>query len=369
MKNESSIRLLEAELCELTGRKHCIAVGRGATALYLAYKAIRERGSRIVMPPILCQSPASVALAAGLVPVFCDISLDDGVMEPDALRQMLGKYHDVAAVLAPHTYGNPADMDLIENICREHDVVLIEDAAQALGGMWKGRALGSLGDLSIVSFGHSKPLDFGGGGAVLTDNAELHSVMSELAKTLPPFSIAITRLQELYPKVYYALRDLIALDQRLDALLLPVPEIFRDMYIFSLSEDQAEVIRDRLPDVSHLVACHRRNAELYDKYLPRDGVRRQKPREGGVPWRYTFLVEGALQALVTETLREHDIDASNWYSSLHRGYASGREQAADELKNALYLEQHVVNLWVDPSVDEMRIKRTCELIGQVISAS
>ncbi|HYR57690.1 MAG TPA: DegT/DnrJ/EryC1/StrS family aminotransferase, partial [Chthoniobacteraceae bacterium] len=72
-----AIERLEARLCDQLGRRHCIVAGRGATAIYLALRALPAKRGKVVLPSILCPSPASAALYAGLEPIFCDVSLSD----------------------------------------------------------------------------------------------------------------------------------------------------------------------------------------------------------------------------------------------------------------------------------------------------
>jgi len=167
------VRQLEDRLCAYFGRKHCCVTGRGATAIYLALRALPLKAGKVVLPAVVCPSPANAAMYAGFDPTFCDVSLQDYNMDVSSLEQVLSQYDDVVAVMPVHLYGYPADMDEIIGVARRKGLYVIEDAAQAMGGKYKGKKLGSLGDMSIISFGHTKILDIGWGGAVLTDDEGL----------------------------------------------------------------------------------------------------------------------------------------------------------------------------------------------------
>ena len=164
------IEELENALANVLGRRHCIITGRGASAIYIALKAIKVNPAKVVIPAICCNSPANVSISAGWEPIFCDIRLDDFNMCPRALTRTLEDNSDIGAIMAAHLYDQAAPMKEILTIAAEHNIPVIEDSAQALGATYKGHMVGSLGDISIISFGHTKTLDIGWGGAALTDN-------------------------------------------------------------------------------------------------------------------------------------------------------------------------------------------------------
>lgn len=361
------VRRLEDDLCAYFGRKHCCLTGRGATAIYLALRALPVKTGRVVLPAVVCPSPANATLYAGFEPIFCDVSLEDYNMDVSSLERVLSQYDDVVAVMPVHLYGQPADMDRITEIARHKGLYVIEDAAQAMGGEYKGRKLGALGDVAIISFGHTKILDIGWGGAVLTDDEGLTRRIREELKNVPECPANINDMFAEYREVYYTIKPLAELNERLNDLFLSLPFIYREMYLFRLADTQAECILARLDELEEVVQKRRDNAREYERRLQHPDIIRPTYSENGVPWRYTFLLRQNNQKYVTDRMRAGGFDISNWYPPLHRWYASGKAQDPSLFRNAKVLGKHVINLWVEPSVTLRQIGRTCETLLRLLT--
>jgi len=106
------------------------------------------------------------------IPVFIDSDYETWNMDPNRLEEAFKKYPDVKAVIAVHLYGLSADMDPIVKLCREYNVTLIEDAAESLGTLYKGKYSGTYGDYGIFSFNGNKIITTSGGGMLVSDNKE-----------------------------------------------------------------------------------------------------------------------------------------------------------------------------------------------------
>lgn len=358
---------LSEHLAHAFGRKHCILTGRGATAIYLALKGLPRKPSKVVLPAISCPSPATVSLYAGWEPIFCDVRLEDFNMCPTSLRRILRDHPDVGAVMPVHLYGQSAPMDEILAVSREHGVNVIEDAAQALGAEYKGCPVGTFGDVSILSFGHTKILDVGWGGAALTDDDVLADCMRKEALRLPARPDHINQLFADWRKVYYTLKSLADENPALHALFLPLPVIFREMYTYSLTEDSEKEILLALRELDSRISARRSRARAYREGLQHPCLHHPVLDEDDAPWRYSFLAEAGLQSRITTTLRAAGIDVSNWYPALHRWYAEGRNQADHVFPNALRVESGVVNLWVSPDVSMEKVENTCQIIMDLLA--
>jgi dTDP-4-amino-4,6-dideoxygalactose transaminase len=365
----NALQRLEARLCELLGRKQCIVAGRGATAIYLALRALPVRRGKVVIPSILCPSPANVTLYAGFEPIFCDIRLTDFNLDPASLERVLAMHDDIAAIMPVHLNGQAAPMAEIGEIARRRGVPVIEDAAQALGGSYRGKPLGGWGDISIISFGHTKTLDVGWGGAVLTDDDALSARMREELRTLPPCPANIGDLYAEYRQVYYALKPLTELNPQLNALFLPLPELYRAMHLFTLAEDKAAPILTALDELDSRVEARRANARAYREHLQHPDLQHPTLDEHDAPWRYSFLVRPDRQKEITSALRAERINVSNWYPPLHPWYASGRAEDPALFPNADFYGRHVINLWVDPGTPAEKIRHTSERILQVLDSA
>lgn len=163
----------ERELAAKVGAKHAAALSSGTAAIHMALKAAGVGEGDIVF----CQSLTFAASANPIIyqnaiPVFIDSDYETWNMCPKALEKAFKKYPNAKAVIVVHLYGLSADMDRIIELCREHNAVLIEDAAESLGSLYKGKHTGTLGDYGVFSFNGNKIITTSGGGMLVSDNEE-----------------------------------------------------------------------------------------------------------------------------------------------------------------------------------------------------
>lgn len=359
-----SVAKLEQALRELTGRRHCILVGRATAAIYLALKAMPAKSGKVIMPAILCPSPASAALYAGFTPIFADVDPDTFNLSLASLRQLLATEKPVA-VVAPHLYGRALPMKEISAICKQHGVFLIDDAAQAYGGFADGQPVGSSGDVSILSFGHTKLLDLGHGGAVLTDDDALARSLRAEEKNLPPRSANFRELAVQYREEYYRLYPQTLLDERKNEEFLDFPARYRDLYLFAFDPRFVPAILNELPTIPRLVAERQANAEIYSQILRHPDLLVPSWPEGNAPWRFSFRLKANRREEITQRLRAEKIDVSHWYPSLQPWYAGGRAQDPSLFPGANLVAREIMNLWVDlePEKTKAVANRLIELLG------
>ena len=119
-------------------------------------------------------------------PLFCDVSLNDFTMNVGSLKKILDKHKKNVQMIVPtHVFGNLCDLGKIIEIARKRKIFVLEDAAQSLGSKINDKRTGSIGDASIVSFGHTKILDCGGGGGILTNDSKLYNKVRKLYRKIP----------------------------------------------------------------------------------------------------------------------------------------------------------------------------------------
>ncbi len=167
----------EARFAKYVGRKHCISCGNGTDALLLACLAYGiGQGDAVFCPDMTFIASIEPACMLGATPVFVDIDETTYNLSPQKLKEKIRQVKEEGtckpkAVVMVDFLGNPADAQAIASLCRENDLILIEDFAQGTGGIYRGKKCGSLGDLACTSFFPSKPLGcYGDGGAVFTDD-------------------------------------------------------------------------------------------------------------------------------------------------------------------------------------------------------
>ena len=168
----SEVVVFEQDFAAYCGTTECIALNSGTSALHLALLAAGVGpGDEVITVPFTFVASVAAVLYTGARPVLVDIDPRSFTMDPAAVEAAITPR--TKAILPVHLYGQPADMDPIIDVARRHRLVVIEDAAQAHGAKYKGRAVGSIGDLACFSFYPGKNLGaYGEGGAVTTNNVE-----------------------------------------------------------------------------------------------------------------------------------------------------------------------------------------------------
>ena len=168
------VRQFEAEFAAFCGADHGVATSNGTTALHAAFEALDVgEGDKVVTTPFSFVASANTIRIAGAEPVFADVDPDTYNLDPTAVEEAIRKHDGVAAILAVHLYGLPAEMDRLREIADRHDLALIEDAAQAHGAEFQGERVGSLGDAACFSFYPTKNMTTGEGGIVTTNRDDV----------------------------------------------------------------------------------------------------------------------------------------------------------------------------------------------------
>jgi dTDP-4-amino-4,6-dideoxygalactose transaminase len=164
---------LEREVAAQAGVRHAIGVASGTDALRLTLAALGVGpGDEVLTPAFSFVASASTILMAGATPVFVDV--DPATCTLDVTAAAGAVTRRTRAIVAVHLYGHPAPMDQVAALARAHGLAVIEDAAQAIGATWQGRAIGGWGDAACLSFYPTKNLAAcGDGGMVLTDRDEV----------------------------------------------------------------------------------------------------------------------------------------------------------------------------------------------------
>ncbi|MCT8140343.1 aminotransferase class I/II-fold pyridoxal phosphate-dependent enzyme [Anaerobacillus sp. CMMVII] len=163
----------EKELATKVGAKSAAALTSGTGALHLALRAAGvEEGDIVFCQTLTFSATANPIIYQNAIPVFIDSDYATWNMCPKALEEAFQKYPEVKAVIVVHLYGLSADMDKIVELCKKHNVVLIEDAAESLGTYYKGKHTGTFGDYGIFSFNGNKIITTSGGGMLVSDNEE-----------------------------------------------------------------------------------------------------------------------------------------------------------------------------------------------------
>lgn len=188
----------ERELAGYTGAAAAVCVVNGTAALHLALLLAGVRqGDEVLLPALTFVATANAVAYCGAVPHFCDSEETTLGLDPAKLADYLAAISSpgedgpvnlrtgrrIKAVVPMHTFGHPVDLEPLIGLCREYRIELIEDAAESLGSLYKGRHTGTFGQLAALSFNGNKIVTCGGGGAILTSDPELAARARHLSTT------------------------------------------------------------------------------------------------------------------------------------------------------------------------------------------
>ena len=267
------VKTLEKSISEFVNAKHAIGVANGSDAIHIALQALGvKEGDEVITTTFTFFATGGAIARAGATPVFVDIDPETFNIDPAAIEAAVTE--KTKAIIPVHLYGQASDMDPIMDIARKHNLVVVEDAAQAIGAEYKGKKIGEIGDATTYSFFPTKNLGaYGDGGMVVTSNDEAAEQMR------------IIRVHGSKPKYYH---QILGYNSRLD-------------------EMQAAVLNIKLPHLSDWSKNRKQNADYYTKLLNErlaDVVKTPVEREYNyhVYHQYTIRVErrDELQAFLKE---------------------------------------------------------------------
>ena len=172
----------EKEFADFVGVKHAISVGNGTDALVLALKSMGiGEGDEVITTPFTFFATAEAISAVGATPVFVDVNKETFNIDVTKIEEKITS--KTKAIMPVHIFGQSADMDEINEIAKKHNLYVIEDACQAVGGKYKGRKIGTLGDVACFSFFPTKNLGCAGDGGMIVTNDDKIATIARALRT------------------------------------------------------------------------------------------------------------------------------------------------------------------------------------------
>jgi len=266
------VKTFEKQMAAYCGTKFAVGVASGTDALHLALLACGVgEGDEVITTPFTFIATSEAIVNCGAKPVFADIDPRTCNIDPERIGPLVT--HRTKAVIPVHLYGQPADLDPILAVAREHKLKVIEDCAQALGAEYEAKKVGSLGDAGCLSFFPAKNLGaYGDGGMVVTDNPDVAEKVDML------------RRHGAKGTYYHGLRGF---NSRLDAL-------------------QAAVLSVKLKHLDKWNDMRRRNAALYDSLLGQvDGIKLTRVEGHNKPSCNYYTIRLSGTRLSRDELRTH----------------------------------------------------------------
>jgi len=239
----------QKRFAEYCGSQYGIAVNSGTSALHVALAAAQiGPGDEVITPSYTFIASAMCVLQQNAVPVFADSDLKTHTISPDSIRQLLTER--TRAIMPVHLYGHPAEMDEIMAIAKEHNLIVIEDCAQAHGARYKGQVVGSIGHLGAFSFCQDKIFTTGGeGGMVTTSDPE----MAERARSFKDHGYweqerrGLLEMEALYLYIHHALGFNFRMTEMQSAIGLKALE--RLDWNLARRRENAELLTERIADL------------------------------------------------------------------------------------------------------------------------
>lgn len=166
-----NVNKFEDEIANYVGTKTGAALSAGSAAIHLGLKALNvKQGDIVFCSSLTFSATCNPIIYQNATPVFIDSEYETWNMDPKSLEKAFKKYPNPKAVIVVHLYGTPAKMDEIMKICKEHNVPIIEDAAESLGSIYKGQQTGTFGEYGAFSFNGNKIITTSGGGMLVSNN-------------------------------------------------------------------------------------------------------------------------------------------------------------------------------------------------------
>lgn len=339
----------ENEFAEYIGVKHAISVGNGTDALVVALMACGiGEGDEVITTPFTFFSTAESISCVGAVPVFVDVKKDTYNINPSKIEEKITA--KTKAIMPVHIFGQPAEMEEINKIAKKHNLLVIEDAAQAAGSVYKGKKSGSIGDVGCFSFFPTKNLGCAGdGGMITTDNDDI----AIIAKALRTHGSGENG-QRAYNLLNNIKEDIESAEGHDDTVYNPL-KYYNYLIGFNTRLDalQAGILSVKLPHLDRLVEKRNSNAQKYYNELKTTLLTMPHIIDEAVSAFNMFVVQSENRDALVDKLKEKGISTGVYYPvPMHMqkvyknlGYKTG------DLPNSEYLSHRTFAIPVYPELN------------------
>jgi UDP-4-amino-4,6-dideoxy-N-acetyl-beta-L-altrosamine transaminase len=292
----------EKEFAKYVGAHYAVAVNSGTAALHAACFAVQiEKGDEAITTPITFAASANCVLYQGGIPVFADIDADTLNIDPEEIKKKIN--HKTKALIPVDFTGLPVDLEEIQEIARENNLVIIEDASHALGATYKDNKIGSISDMTIFSFHPVKHITTGEGGMITTNNKEYY----ERLKLFRTHGITKDKdkLLNYDGPWYYEMQEL--------------------GYNYRLTDFQCALGLSQLKKIDRIIQCRREIVKKYDcefKDVPEIKIPQINPLDSNPAW-HIYMIQLNLEKLkvgrkeIFEALRAENIGVNVHYIPVH----------------------------------------------------
>tara|TARA_B100000315_G_C14508709_1_gene555904 strand:+ start:95 stop:1198 length:1104 start_codon:yes stop_codon:yes gene_type:complete len=332
-------------------REYCKIVGSGTIGIYLSLKALGLKNQLVAIPNNVCYNVPLAVILSGNSPIYIDIDLETLSLSPKSLKNHINM---INAVIAVHGYGNMCDIDSIDTICKNRKIPLIEDCCLSYGANFMGRPAGSYGDISILSFGSSKIIDVGHGGAILSNDESLLNEIMQLETNLPLYSSehrkSISQLGIIFKNIYnsFYLNGL----NKVCSTFINELDKSKEAFLFKFSDLYLEKIYNEVKFIENNIFYRKRNFERINEFLSEvqgEFIDIKYPTKGSVIWRACLFVKDRRNELL-KFLLQKKYEVSSWYPSIDIFFRKNKSQRYST-PNSDWVSDHIVNLLVSKKIN------------------
>lgn len=249
---------LEQAFSKRIGTKYGVAFNSGTSTLHAALEAVGvEAGDEVISPALTVIMDSTATFHANAIPVYCDIDENTFNLNPDKLEELITPR--TKAIITVALYGLAPDYDKILEIARKYDVAVIEDNAQAVLSFYKGKMLGTIGDIASFSFENTKHISCGEGGMILTDNEEYAERCRKLGghgfKNIRAEDGRVRLNQDVFQNPNYKRHDSLGWNYRMPEFTAAVAyaQLERVDELVRLRQDSAKIFMDVMKECDFLI--------------------------------------------------------------------------------------------------------------------
>lgn len=370
----NSEQLLTKRFSEIVGKDNFIyPINSGRSGLFLILKALNiNKSSEIIIQALTCIVVPNAIRALGAIPVYADVDSSFN-LDPRDFEKKITKH--TKAVIVQHTFGIPANMDLIIKIAKKHNILVIEDCAHSLGVSHKGKPLGTIGDVAFYSFGRDKIISSVFGGMIITKDKVLSDKLDRLINQLGYNSRFFVFKQLLHPIVTYpAIKYYSKIGKFIFYLASKTKLLSRAVFEKEKIGIQPDIFPAKMPNALSVLAINQldklkrfnaRRGKIVSLY--KSGLKKTKLILPNIPnnsimLRFPILSEKSSEIL--ELFRKKKIYLGDWYRNIimpetldkYSGYKS------DACPNAEYYSQRMLNLPTSPTLTDNDVNMIVDLL-------
>ena len=299
----------EKDFANFIGVKHAISVGNGTDALVISLKAMGiGEGDEVITTPFTFFATAETISAVGATPVFVDVDKETFNIDATKIEEKITS--KTKAIMPVHIFGQAADMDEINEIAKKHNLYVIEDACQAVGGKYKGRKIGTLGDVACFSFFPTKNLGCAGdGGIIVTDNDEIATIIRALRT-----HGSGENGQKAYNLLNNIEEEVKIVDGANDTVYNPLKYYnYLIGYNSRLDAIQAAILSVKLKEIDSWNSKRREIVELYNKALQNNDLVTPTAKDCNEHVYHMYILQSENREEIIEKLKEAGIATGVYY--------------------------------------------------------